>query len=74
MPARKSAGKPQTPEKISLWATIVSVLAAMFGVQTEENRQRDFQQGKPTLFIAIGIGFIILFVLSLIAIVQWVLP
>lgn len=40
-----------------------SVLAALFGVQSEEARARDFTQGNPWPYIAIGIVFIILFVL-----------
>ena len=49
------------------------VIAALFGVQTEQNRQRDFQHGKPALYMTIGVGFIVLFVLSLLLIVNWVL-
>lgn len=40
-----------------------SVLAALFGVQSEQARARDFTQGNPWPYIAIGIVFIILFVL-----------
>lgn len=53
---------------------MLSVVAALFGVQTERNRQRDFQHGKPALYIAIGFIFIVLFVVSLLVIVNWVLP
>lgn len=56
----------------SLFSTVFSVLAALFGVQTEENRQRDFSNGKPAAFIAIGIFFIVLFVITLLLIVNWV--
>ncbi|QIZ78513.1 DUF2970 domain-containing protein [Ferrimonas lipolytica] len=53
--------------------TLLSVLAALFGVQTEANRQRDFKRVSPLPFIATGIIAIIIFVISLIALVQWVL-
>lgn len=54
------------------FTTIFSVLAALFGVQTEENRQRDFSKGKPATFIAIGVVFIVMFVVVLLLIVNWV--
>ena len=49
---------------------IKSVLAAMFGVQSEENRERDFKHGKASHFIAVGIAFTVIFVLVLISIVN----
>ncbi|WP_363322315.1 DUF2970 domain-containing protein [uncultured Ferrimonas sp.] len=52
----------------------MSVLAALFGVQTEANRQRDFARQSPLPFIVVGVVLIVLFVLSLMALVQWVLP
>ncbi len=49
---------------------IKSVIAAMFGVQSEENRERDFKHGKASHFIAIGIVMTVIFVLTLVAIVS----
>ncbi|MDX1525956.1 MULTISPECIES: DUF2970 domain-containing protein [Pseudidiomarina] len=60
-------------EKPSLLAVIVSVLAAMFGVQTEANRKRDFNKGNPLLFIGIGVVFAVLFVLGLVLLVNTIL-
>lgn len=60
--------------KPNFFSVIISVLAALFGVQTEENRQRDFAKGRPLVYIAVGIVFIVLFVVSLLLIVNWVLP
>ena len=54
----------------SILDVIKSVLAAMFGVQSEENRERDFKHGKASHFIAVGIAFTVIFVLVLIAIVS----
>lgn len=42
---------------------VMSVLAAFFGVQSERNRQRDFQHGKPIYFIVAGIILTVLFIL-----------
>lgn len=38
-----------------MWSVIKSVLAAFFGVQKEQQRQHDFNQGRPIVFIATGI-------------------
>ena len=59
--------------KLTTWQLIVSVLAAMLGVQSDSNRERDFTQGKATTFIAIGIVAVIAFVLGLYAVVTLVL-
>ena len=52
---------------------IGSLFAGWFGVQSETNRQRDFEHGKFSHFIIGGIIFSILFVLFIIVIVQVVL-
>ncbi|WP_084643960.1 DUF2970 domain-containing protein [Ferrimonas futtsuensis] len=52
---------------------VASVLAALFGVQSEANRQRDFSHSSPLPFILTGILLVSLFVLGLIALVNWVL-
>lgn len=57
----------------SFWQMLHSVLAAAFGVQSGKNRARDFTQGKPSHFIAMGIVFTLIFVLLLYALVQVVL-
>ncbi|MEM8594232.1 MAG: DUF2970 domain-containing protein [Pseudomonadota bacterium] len=51
----------------------VSVLASMFGVQSDKNRIRDFKYGKPKHFIAGGIIFVVLFLLFVFCVVQIVL-
>ena len=50
-----------------------SLFAGWFGVQSEANRQRDFEHGKFSHFIIGGIIFAILFVLFVVMIVQIVL-
>ena len=50
-----------------------SLFAGWFGVQSEANRQRDFEHGKFSHFIIGGIIFAILFVLVVVTIVQIVL-
>ncbi|MFT5780726.1 MAG: hypothetical protein ACI9EB_000079 [Pseudomonas sp.] len=63
----------QPPSPPTFWQMLHSVLAAAFGVQSGKNRARDFSQGKPGHFIAIGLVFTLLFVLLLVVVVKLVL-
>lgn len=58
---------------VSFLQVFKSVLAAMFGVQSEENRQRDFTQGKLWHYILGGLIFAAIFIAILITVVQTVL-
>jgi hypothetical protein len=66
-------GEAPEEDSLTLWQLIGSALAAGFGVQSSENRKRDFSRGKPGQFIAIGIIFTVLFVLVMIGVVNLVL-
>jgi hypothetical protein len=57
----------------SLWQVAKSVLAAMLGVQKSENYKRDFQYGKPSQYIFLGLIFVTLFILILVGVVKLVL-
>ena len=64
----------QRDGRMGFWQVVGSVLAALLGVQSEKNRQRDFTSGSPFAFIAIGaaatvvlIGLILLGVRLLLA-------
>lgn len=50
-----------------------SVFAAALGVQSDQNRARDFERGKPSHFIAIGIIFTAFFVILMMLFVKLVL-
>lgn len=52
---------------------VFSVLAAFFGVQSEANRRRDFTDTSPLPYILTGIVAVVLFVLTLIWVVNRVL-
>ena len=60
-------------EGLTLMQLIGSALAAGFGVQSSQNRKRDFAKGKPSQFIAIGIIFTVLFVLIMVGVVNLML-
>ena len=64
---------PKSPASNSLWASVCSVAASFFGVQTAKNRQRDFTQGKAAHFIVIGVVMTLLLVVGLVMIVRLVL-
>lgn len=61
----EESGKPPT-----FWQMLHSVLAAAFGVQSGKNRARDFTHGKASHFIALGVGFTLVFILVLVGLVQ----
>ncbi|MGJ7456821.1 DUF2970 domain-containing protein [Halomonas sp. RA08-2] len=50
-----------------MWGVIKSVLAAFFGVQKEQQRQQDFEQGRPMAFILVGVGMGLIFVVGVAA-------
>lgn len=52
---------------------IGSVFAAGLGVQSSKNRERDFKQGRASVFIAAGIVFTLLFIGTVITVVSLVL-
>jgi len=64
---------PQKPGKPTFFQVLMSVLGAAFGVQSEKTRQRDFQQGKPLVYILAGLIFTTVFVIALVSIVSAVL-
>ncbi len=60
-------------ETISFAQLLKSVMAAFLGVQSNANRERDFKHGKISHFIVIGLLFGLIFVLTLVGVVQLVL-
>ncbi|WP_419237079.1 DUF2970 domain-containing protein [Photobacterium leiognathi subsp. mandapamensis] len=59
--------KPEQ-EKQTLFSVIRSVLAALFGVQSDKNRYQDFKQPTAWPFIITGI---VMMVGAIIAVAQW---
>ncbi|MFC6671012.1 DUF2970 domain-containing protein [Marinobacterium aestuariivivens] len=43
------------PKKNGVLKTLQSVLAAMFGVQSERKRNEDFSSGKPWRYVLLGL-------------------
>ncbi|WP_434358086.1 DUF2970 domain-containing protein [Parasalinivibrio latis] len=68
-----TASEKSSDKRPGLVTMILSVLAAMFGVQSDKNRRRDFAFGSATPYIALGIGFVVVFVLVLVVVVNLVI-
>jgi hypothetical protein len=58
---------------LSFWQLLKSTLSAFIGVQSNANRERDFKHGKVSHFIWMGLLFGLVFVLTLVGVVQVVL-
>ena len=59
--------------KPNLLHVIKSVLAAAIGVQSQKNREIDFQSGSLSAYIAVGLIATVLFILVLIKVVSAVI-
>lgn len=57
-------------QPLTLPQVMGSVLAAGFGVQSKENKERDFKRGKPLHFIIAGVTFTLAFLAGLITLVM----
>ncbi|WP_370215366.1 DUF2970 domain-containing protein [Idiomarina sp.] len=64
---------PLLVSQSSILQTLLSVIAAFFGVQTDKNRQRDFNKKSPIPFIVVGIILAAVMVVVIMLIVKWVL-
>lgn len=59
--------------KPTILQTIKSVLAAFIGVQSDKNRQIDFEQGSLKAYIIAGLIFTVAFILLIVFVVSKVL-
>ena len=57
----------------SFFSVLWSVLASMFGVQSNRRREEDFTHGKPSHYIMVGLLVTVVFVLTVWAVVQLVM-
>lgn len=64
---------PKEKRSLNPLQVISSVFAAGLGVQSSKNRERDFKQGRASVFIAAGIVFTLLFIGGVYTVVQLVL-
>ncbi len=60
-------------KSLSILQVIQSVLAAAIGVQSNQNRERDFTRGSAKTFIIAGLIGTVMFVLTIYTVVHLVL-
>ena len=68
-----SSSNEDVKVRITFFQLMKSTMSAFIGVQSNANRERDFKHGKISHFIGIGVLFGLLFVLTLLGVVQLVL-
>ncbi|MCV6627551.1 MAG: DUF2970 domain-containing protein [Cellvibrionaceae bacterium] len=68
----REAAKPKS--KPGVFDIVLSTLAAGFGVQSDKNRERDFEQGNMLAYIVSGLLFTLLLVVGVVLVVKMVLP
>lgn len=64
---------PEKPPPLSLRELFGSIFAAILGVQSERNRERDFTRGSARAYVLAGIVATVLFVLLVYLGVQLIL-
>ena len=62
--------RTQSEKDLTLTEVVGSVFAAGLGVQSRENKVRDFSRGRPAQFIIAGLLFTGLFLAALITVVN----
>ena len=66
-------GERQEKRAPSLFSVLGSVLASMFGVQSNRQREKDFAHGKPSQFILVGLFMTAVFILLIYGVVSLVM-
>ncbi len=73
MDERETGSGEDKPRRLNPLQVVGSVFAAALGVQSSKNRERDFKQGRAGIFIAAGIIFTLLFIGTVLTVVNIVL-
>lgn len=72
-PPEQESNQAEKQKPIGFFSVVGSVLAALLGIQSDKNRQRDFQQSSATSFIVVGIILVIGLVITMVVIVNSVI-
>lgn len=67
------SGKQDGARGPSLLGVLGSVLASMFGVQSNRKREEDFTHGKPSQYVIIGLLVTVVFILTVWGVVSLVM-
>jgi hypothetical protein len=65
--------QPDEKRPPTFGSVLSSAIAALFGVQSNKNRERDFTRGKPIHYIMVGLIVTLVFVLSVWGVVKLVM-
>jgi len=68
-----NSSEPEARKGTGFWNVVQSVGAAMIGVQSRKNRERDFTHGKPIHFIVGGVIGTLVFLLAVWLLVQYLI-
>ena len=68
----ESGKQSDEPTKPSILNVIFSVMAAFAGIQNRKNKERDFKHGNFKVFVFVAAAFTLLFLITIITIVQLV--
>ncbi len=63
-----------TPTKSNVLSLLKSAFGALFGIQSNQQREKDFATGKPADFIMIGILMVIVLLVGMIWLVNRIIP
>ena len=65
----------QQPKKsVSFLKALLSIFSAAIGVQKHKNMERDLNASNPTVSVIAGLVFLVIFVGSIVAVVNLVVP
>jgi uncharacterized membrane protein YdbT with pleckstrin-like domain len=59
---------------VSFFKALLSVFSAALGVQKRENMERDLNASNPKVYVIGALIFVTLFISSILAVVNWVMP
>lgn len=63
----------EKPQKRGFLGLLQSTVAAIFGIQSDENRKKDFASGDASQFITMGIIAVVVLVVGMVVVVNQVL-
>ncbi|MCB1766661.1 MAG: DUF2970 domain-containing protein [Candidatus Competibacteraceae bacterium] len=69
-PDSDHSNPPSNSRSTGPLSIVLSVLSAFFGVQSEKNRERDFQHGRPIHYILVGLIMTLLFIFGVLVAVK----
>lgn len=67
------APEPNEETPLGFWELVKTVGMSFLGVQSNQNRERDFRRGRLSHFVAIGLLLGLLFILTIVGVVQLVM-